>query len=75
MISIKNFSTSINSALIGYLFQMAIDFWNDFLHDFVFHSTIPYFVESQHCFLDSADVVLEFPNDFPNSIDFNNKSC
>lgn len=54
---------------------MAVDTWNGFIRDFTLRGTIPCFVESQHCFLDSADIVLEFPDEFPNSVDFNNKSC
>lgn len=50
---------------------MAID---PFVNGFVFHCIIHYFVESQHCLLDAADIVLEFPDEFPNSVDFHNKS-
>lgn len=70
---VKNFP--VYKRHFGYLFQMAIDTWNGFIHDSMLHSTIPCFVESQDCFLDSADIVLEFPDEFPNSVDFNNKSC
>ena len=54
---------------------MAIDSWNGFMQGFVFHITIPCFVDSQNCLQDPADIVLEFPTEFPKSVDFHNKSC
>lgn len=36
---------------------------------------IPCFDESSHSFLDPTDIELKFPKEFPNSVDFNNKSC
>lgn len=69
MTSTENFSPAI-----GYRFHMTTGFveWLCIWFSLPLHN--PVFYHCQHCFLDSADIALQFPSEFPSLVDFNNKS-